>query len=117
VRVTTSSSTICRDEDGKVHLQERGGAGVGAAFGATAAGIIGLLAGPIILPLMLIVGGVLGGLAGHFAGQVLPPDDLRRAAEALSPGSSAYIAVVDTPHARGVAEAFANGGQACSIFR
>src|SRR5690606_11596410 len=38
---------VWRDEDGKVHLHERGGAGAGAAFGATAMGIVSILGGPL----------------------------------------------------------------------
>lgn len=39
-----------------------------------------------------------------------PDDDLREVGESLRPGTSAYIAVVDTAHASGVARAFAAEG-------
>lgn len=97
---------VSRDADGKVHLHERDASGVGAAAGATAAGIVGLMAGPVLLPLMLVAGGVVGGVAGHFMGQVLPQGDLREVGESLPPGSSAYLAVVDVAHADSVANAF-----------
>src|SRR5690606_27998439 len=100
------ASVVWRDAAGQVHVHERGGAGIGAAFGTAAAGIIGLVTGPVLLPIMLIVGALAGGVAGHFAGQMVPADDLRRAGESLRPGTSAFIAVVDTQHARAVIDAF-----------
>jgi uncharacterized membrane protein len=60
---------------------------------------------------MVIVGAVAGGVAGHFAGQLLPADDLRRVAESLRPGTSAFIAVVDTRHAQNVIDAFGDEGE------
>jgi uncharacterized membrane protein len=105
------ASVISRDTAGHVHVSEKGGAGVGAAFGTAAAGVIGLFTGPVFLPLMVIVGAVAGGVAGHFAGQLLPADDLRRVAESLKPGTSAFIAVVDTRHARNVIDAFGDEGE------
>lgn len=104
------SSVVWRDEDGKVHVHEKGGAGIGAAFGTAAATIVGVVTGPVFLPILLIVGALAGGVAGHFAGQIVPEDDLRRAGESLRPGTSAFIAVVDTLHARKVIEAFGDEG-------
>ncbi len=97
---------VSRDVSGEVHYHERGAAGVGAAFGAATAGIVGLVGGPVILLLMLAVGGVAGGVAGHLAGQVLPREDLRAVGESLPPGSSAYLALVDAAHAGCVAGNF-----------
>ncbi len=101
---------VSRDSSGVVHYHERGAAGVGAAFGAATAGVLGLVGGPVILLLMLVAGGVAGGVAGHFAGQAFPPEDLRTVGESLPPGSSAYLAVVDTAHADGIAITFAGEG-------
>lgn len=101
---------ISRDASGKIHFHEKGSAGVGATMGATTAGILGLVAGPVILPLMLVAGAIVGGVAGHFIGQVLPQEDLRAVGESLPPGSSAYLALVDTAHADGVAKVFAAEG-------
>lgn len=103
-------AVVSHDPDGKVHLHEKGSAGVGAAAGATAGGVLGLMGGPVVLPLMLVAGALVGGVAGHFMGHALPPEDLREVAESLPPGSSAYIALVDTGHADGVAAAFAQEG-------
>lgn len=101
---------VSRDTSNKIHYHEKGSAGVGAAVGATTAGFLGLVGGPVILPLMLIVGALVGGVAGHFAGQVLPLEDLRRVGDSLPPGSSAYLSLVDTAHADGVADTFAAEG-------
>ncbi len=105
-----AEAIVSRDPEGKVHVRESGAAGIGAAAGATTAGIVGLLTGPVIVLLMIAVGGIIGGVAGHFAGRVLPADDLRRVAESLPPGSSAYLAVVDAEFAPAVAEAYARRG-------
>lgn len=101
---------ISRDAAGQVHFQERGGAGVGATFGAVTAGMLGLVGGPVFLLIMLVAGGVVGGVAGHFAGQLLPPEDLRKVGESLPPGTSAYLALVDAAHADGLARAFGAEG-------
>lgn len=101
---------VSRDASGRVHFHEKGSAGVGATFGAATAGLLGLVGGPVILPIMLVAGALLGGVAGHFAGQVLPPEDLRKVGESLPPGSSAYLSLVDTAHADGVAGTFAAEG-------
>jgi hypothetical protein len=76
---------VSRSPAGKIRWAEKGSAGIGAAVGATAMGVVGLVGGPVILPIMLVVGAVAGGLVGHFAGRVLPPDDLKEVAESLPP--------------------------------
>jgi uncharacterized membrane protein len=101
---------IWRDEDGRIHVQEKGAAGIGATFGAAAGGILGLVTGPVGLLLMVVGGALAGGIAGHFAGQAISVEDLREVAESLPAGSSAYIAVVDTEHAAGVAARFEREG-------
>jgi uncharacterized membrane protein len=105
------AAVVSRDAAGHIHLHERGAAGVGAAFGTAAATIVGVVTGPVFFPILLAVGAIGGGLAGHFAGQALPPEDLRKVALSLTPDTSAYIAVVDTKHARNVAEAFGEEGR------
>jgi uncharacterized membrane protein len=105
-----AEAVVSRDRDGKVELHERGSAGVGAALGVVTAGIVGFVTGPVLLLAMVAVGGLVGGIAGHFAGQVLPPEDLREIADSLKPGNSAFLAVVDSPHAEGVVAAFAAEG-------
>jgi uncharacterized membrane protein len=99
-----------RDADGKIHVHESGAAGIGAVAGATTMGIVGVLTGPVVVMLLIALGGVIGGVAGHFAGKMLPPEDLRRVAAGLPPGSSAYLAVVDARHAPALAEAYAQRG-------
>lgn len=98
-------ATVSHEADGSVHVHEKGGAGTGAAAGATTAGVIGLVGGPVVLPLMLVAGALAGGIAGHFIGQVLPREDLREVAESLPRGSSATVLLVDSRHARAVADA------------
>lgn len=100
------ASIVWRDEKGQIHVHEKGVAVWGAAFGTAAATIVAAVTGPVALTILLIVGALAGGIAGHFAGQIVPSADLKRAGEALRPGSSAFIAVVDTAHAQRVIDAF-----------
>jgi uncharacterized membrane protein len=106
----TADAVVSRDSAGHIHVRERGAAGIGAAFGAVTAGLLGFLPGPMLLPILIVVGAVAGGVAGHFAGQVLPKEDLREVAASLPRGSSAYVAVVDSAHAEPLAAAFAAHG-------
>src|SRR5688500_3329851 len=76
-----AEALVAHHGDGRVELHERGGAAVGATFGAVTAGILGLVTGPVFLLLMVAAGGIAGGLAGHFAGQVLQEDDLKEVGE------------------------------------
>jgi uncharacterized membrane protein len=111
-----AEATLWRAEDGRLHVRERGAAGVGAAFGASTALLLGLIGGPIVLPMMMAAGGIAGGVLGHYAGRALPIEDLRRAGEALPAGASAFVAVVDSAHAASVAAAFAaEGGEVLDV--
>jgi uncharacterized membrane protein len=103
----TADAVVSRDPTGQIHVHERGAAGIGAAFGAVTAGLLGFMPGPMLLPILIVVGAVAGGVAGHFAGQVLPREDLREVAASLPPGTSAYVVVVDSSHAEQLASAFA----------
>lgn len=105
-----AEAIVSRDREGKVEFHERGAAGAGAALGVVTAGIVGFVTGPVVLLAMVAVGALVGGVAGHFAGQVLPPDDLRDVADSLKPDNSAFLAVVDSPHADGLVAAFAAEG-------
>jgi uncharacterized membrane protein len=106
----TADAVVSRDSAGHIHVREKGAAGIGAAFGAVSAGLLGFLPGPMLLPILIVIGAVAGGVAGHFAGQVLPKEDLREVASSLPLGSSAYVAVVDSTHAEQLASAFAAHG-------
>jgi uncharacterized membrane protein len=101
---------VSRDRAGIVHAHERGATGIGVAFGAATAGFLGFFPGPMLLPLLIVAGAIVGGVAGHFAGQALPKEDLREVGESLPPGTSAFVAVVDTAHADQLVDAFAAEG-------
>jgi uncharacterized membrane protein len=105
-----AEAIVWRDEKGGIHVKEKGAAGVGAAFGATTLGVIGLMTGPVFLLLMVAVGAAAGGIAGHFAGQALPADDLREVGDSLPPGTSAILFVVDEAHADALIAPFAERG-------
>jgi len=103
---------ITRAPPGTVPFRAHGAAGVGAGFGAAAGSLVGMSAGPVGIVLLLIAGGLVGGVTGYFAGRAFDREDLRKVAEAVPPGSSAYLAVVDAGHADGLTDAFAAEGAA-----
>jgi uncharacterized membrane protein len=84
-----------RDPDGKLEVHEPGRGGVGATVGAVAGGLLGLFGGPFAVLALAVAGGVTGGIAGHFAGRALPMDDLKKAADALPPNSSAFLLLLE----------------------
>jgi uncharacterized membrane protein len=91
----SEAAVITRDEKGKVRIRETGDlrAGRGFALGAVAGGVIGLLAGPV--GWAALGGGVVGGLAARLRDGGFRDDRLRQLGEALTPGSSALVAVVE----------------------
>lgn len=89
---------IRRDEKNKIHIKEQGdpGGGKGAAFGAVIGGVIGSIAGPLGA---VVVGGAAGAVVGGITTKVMdsgiPDDRLKEIGEALKPGTSAIVAVIE----------------------
>ncbi len=89
---------IRRDEKNKLHIKEQGdpGGGKGAAIGAVLGGVIGSIAGPLGA---VVVGGatgaVVGGLTAKFIDSGIPDDRLKEIGEALQPGTSAIVALIE----------------------
>src|SRR5215469_525566 len=97
-----AEAVVIRESDGSVHVHEPGEGGKGAAIGAVAGGVLGLLGGPVGVLWLAAAGGALGGVAGHFAGRSIPPDDLKKIGEQLQPNSSAFLALVENTDAEAV---------------
>lgn len=91
------AAVIRRDEHNKLHIKETEdpGAGKGAAVGAAAGAIIGLIAGPAGLVVGGAAGAVVGGLAGKFIDSGIPDARLKELGDALKPGTSAIVAIIE----------------------
>lgn len=91
------AAVVRRDAGGKLHISERGDltAGGGAASGAALGAVIGLFGGPIGALLGGAVGGAIGGLAGRLIDTGIPDARLKQIGEALKPGTSAIVALIE----------------------
>jgi uncharacterized membrane protein len=92
-----AAATIRRDGNGKLHINERGDVGTagGAASGAALGAVVGLFGGPIGAVLGAGAGALIGGLAARLIDSGIPDDRLRELGDALTPNSSAIVALVE----------------------
>ncbi len=90
-----NAAVLRRDKKNKLHIKETGdwGGGKGAAAGAVLGGFIGLLAGPI--GWLGLTGAVIGGLAAKLRDSGFSDERLKKLGEALKPGTSAIVAVIE----------------------
>ena len=90
-----NAAILRRDEDGKLHVKETRdmSGGKGAAIGGVAGAVAGLLAGPLVLAAG--AGALIGGLAAKLRDSGFRDDRLKQLGEALTPGTSALVAVVE----------------------
>jgi uncharacterized membrane protein len=92
-----AAATIKRDANGKLSINERGDVGTvgGAASGAALGAVVGLFGGPIGAVLGAGAGAVIGGLAARMIDSGIPDHRLNELGEALTPNSSAIVALVE----------------------
>jgi uncharacterized membrane protein len=89
-------AVIKRDADGQIHINEPKdwkagkGAGVGALIGAA----LGIITGPGVV-LTTAAGAAIGGLAAQLRDAGFPDDQLKQVGEALKPGTSAIVAIIE----------------------
>jgi uncharacterized membrane protein len=90
-----NAAVLRMDPKGKLHIEETGdwGGGKGAAAGAVLGGFVGLLAGPV--GWLGLTGAVIGGLAAKLRDSGFSDARLKRLGEALQPGTSAIVAVIE----------------------
>ena len=90
-----NAAVLRRDQKNKLHIKETGdwGGGKGAAAGAVIGGFIGLLTGPI--GWLGLTGAVIGGLAAKLRDSGFSDERLKKLGEALQPGTSAIVAVIE----------------------
>lgn len=91
------AAVVRRDAGGKLHISERGdlSTGGGAASGAAIGAVIGLFGGPIGAVLGGAAGAAIGGLAAKLIDTGIPDDRLKQIGEALQPGTSAIVAMIE----------------------
>ena len=89
------AAMLRRDAGGKLHIKEttdmRGGKG--AVIGGVVGAVAGLLAGPLVLA--TAAGALIGGLAAKLRDSGFPDERLKMLGKALTPGTSALIAVIE----------------------
>jgi uncharacterized membrane protein len=90
-----NAAVLRRDKRNKLHIKETGdwGGGKGAAAGAVLGGFVGLLAGPV--GWLGLTGAVIGGLAAKLRDSGFSDARLKQLGEALQPGTSAIVAVIE----------------------
>ncbi len=105
-----NAAVLRRDEGGKLHVNEARDmhGGKGAAIGGVAGAVAGLIAGPLVLAAG--AGALIGGLAARLRDSGFSDDRLKQLGEALTPGTSALVAVIEHTWVRDVEERLAAYG-------
>jgi len=86
-----ASAIVEVDKYSKVHVQQHGRGGVGAAAGIMAGEALALLGGPAGLLVWAVAGGAIGGAAGHFVDRAFSKADLAQLKDHMSPQTSAIL--------------------------
>lgn len=90
------AAVLVREDDGPARIEDRGPGGgrKGAAVGAAAGGLLGVL-GPIGLIAGAVAGGAVGGLAGSRINLGFPDAFLQSLQKRLEPGHSALVVLLE----------------------
>ena len=112
-----NAAVMVKDEKGKVKLKETQDldSKQGALFGAIAGGLIGLLGGPAGVLVGAAAGAATGGVAAHKIDMGFPDETLKEIQGALTPGSSAILALIQHEWIDRVVEELEKQG--ASLFR
>jgi uncharacterized membrane protein len=87
------AAVLVRDRDNKLQIKESHHVGKGAAVGGVAGAVVGIIAGPV--GWAALGGAAIGGLANRLRDTGFPDSRLKQVGEALTPGTSALIAIVE----------------------
>lgn len=90
-----NAAILRRDEDGKLHVRELRdmSGGKGALIGGVVGAVSGLIAGPLVLATG--AGALIGGLAAKLRDSGFRDERLKQLGAALTPGTSALVAVIE----------------------
>ncbi len=107
-----AAATVRRDARGKLHIKERGdvGAGMGAGSGAAVGAVAGLFGGPLGAALGAGAGATIGGLSARLIDSGIPNERLKQLGDALTPGTSAFVALVEHSWVDEIRAALAQAG-------
>lgn len=107
--LAATAVVIC-DADGKVSIQETGDmdARHGRILGAVGGGLVGLIGGPIGVVVGALAGAGAGGLTAGKVDTGISDKFLKRFAEELKPGTSAFVLLVDHDGVPEISSAMAN---------
>jgi uncharacterized membrane protein len=105
-----NAAILRRNEEGKLHVKEARdmSGGKGAAIGGVVGAVAGLLAGPVVL--VAGAGALIGGLAAKLRDSGFRDERLKQLGEALTPGTSALVAVIEHTWVRDVEKLLADYG-------
>lgn len=102
---TKNVVVITKEAEGKIHIKETAEKAAGEiGIGALVGGALGILAGPVGLITLGAAGAVLGGLTAKLDDVGFDDEKLERIGEALQPGSSAIITVLEEQYSDHLAE-------------
>jgi uncharacterized membrane protein len=105
------AAVLRRDADDKLHIMETAdmGGGKGATIGGVTGAVLGVLGGPAVWA-AAGVGALVGGLAAKLHDTGFPNERLEQVGQALRPGTSAIVAVMEHTWVRKVEQELAQQG-------
>jgi uncharacterized membrane protein len=106
------AAVIRRDVNNKVHIKDVRdvGGGKGAVAGAIFGTAIALLTGPVGIVIGGAAGALVGGLTAKAVDTGLPNKRLKELAEALKPGTSAIVAIIEHTWVTDIEQMMADAG-------
>lgn len=89
------AAVVVRDGDDKLQIKESHHVALGAVVGAIVGTVVGLIVGPV--GPVAAGGAAIGALANRLRDTGFPDERLKRIGEALTPGTSVLVAIVEPP--------------------
>jgi uncharacterized membrane protein len=87
------AAVIVRNTEGKLEIKEPHHVGRGAVLGGLAGAVVGLVTGPV--GWVAVGGAAVGALAARLRDSGFPDARLKELGEALTPGTSALVAIIE----------------------
>jgi len=87
------AAVLIRTTDGKLEIKESHHVGKGAVLGGLAGAVVGVITGPI--GWVTVGGAAVGALAARLRDSGFPDERLREVGQALKPGTSALVAIIE----------------------